>query len=71
MQRIAPCVMFVGDQYGTAEEAMRLHVSLFRNRRMRCGGRPARPAPEAPYGAGWLAKNSYIAAVSSGPAASE
>jgi len=28
MQRIATCLMLVGDQYGRAEEAMRLYVSL-------------------------------------------
>jgi predicted 3-demethylubiquinone-9 3-methyltransferase (glyoxalase superfamily) len=29
MQRIATCLMFVGDQYGKAEEAMNLYVSAF------------------------------------------
>ena len=34
MQRIATCLMFVGDQYGKAEEAMRLYVSLFEESRV-------------------------------------
>ena len=34
MQRIATCLMFVGDQYGRAEEAMRLYVSLFEESRV-------------------------------------
>jgi len=34
MQRIATCLMFVGDQYGRAEEAMRLYVSLFEDSRV-------------------------------------
>jgi predicted 3-demethylubiquinone-9 3-methyltransferase (glyoxalase superfamily) len=29
MQRLAPCLMFVGDQCGNAEEAMELYVSAF------------------------------------------
>jgi predicted 3-demethylubiquinone-9 3-methyltransferase (glyoxalase superfamily) len=29
MQRIATCLMYVGEQYGKAEEAMNLYVSLF------------------------------------------
>ena len=29
MQRIATCLMFVGDQYGKAEEAVELYVSAF------------------------------------------
>ncbi|HEY6759361.1 MAG TPA: VOC family protein [Baekduia sp.] len=29
MQRISTCLMFVGEQYGKAEEAMELYVSLF------------------------------------------
>ena len=29
VQRIATCLMFVGDQYGKAEEAVELYVSLF------------------------------------------
>jgi predicted 3-demethylubiquinone-9 3-methyltransferase (glyoxalase superfamily) len=34
MQEIATCLMFVGDQYGRAEEAMRLYVSLFEESRV-------------------------------------
>jgi predicted 3-demethylubiquinone-9 3-methyltransferase (glyoxalase superfamily) len=34
MQRIATCLMFVGDQYGKAEEAMNLYVSLFEDSRV-------------------------------------
>jgi predicted 3-demethylubiquinone-9 3-methyltransferase (glyoxalase superfamily) len=34
MQRISTCLMFVGDQYGRAEEAMRLYVSLFEDSRI-------------------------------------
>jgi predicted 3-demethylubiquinone-9 3-methyltransferase (glyoxalase superfamily) len=34
MQRIATCLMFVGDQYGRAEEAMELYVSLFDDSRV-------------------------------------
>ena len=34
MQRIATCLMFVGDQYGKAEEAMRLYLSLFEDARV-------------------------------------
>ena len=34
MPRIATCLMFVGDQYGKAEEAMRLYVSLFDDSRV-------------------------------------
>ena len=34
MQTIATCLMFVGDQYGKAEEAMRLYVSLFEDSRV-------------------------------------
>jgi predicted 3-demethylubiquinone-9 3-methyltransferase (glyoxalase superfamily) len=29
MQRMAPCLMFVGEQCGKAEEAMELYVSAF------------------------------------------
>jgi predicted 3-demethylubiquinone-9 3-methyltransferase (glyoxalase superfamily) len=34
MQRIATCLMFVGDQHGRAEEAARLYVSLFDDARV-------------------------------------
>jgi predicted 3-demethylubiquinone-9 3-methyltransferase (glyoxalase superfamily) len=34
MQRIATCLMFVGDQCGRAEEAMDLYVSLFDDSRV-------------------------------------
>jgi predicted 3-demethylubiquinone-9 3-methyltransferase (glyoxalase superfamily) len=34
MQRIATCLMFVGEQCGRAEEAMRLYVSLFDDSRV-------------------------------------
>jgi predicted 3-demethylubiquinone-9 3-methyltransferase (glyoxalase superfamily) len=34
MQSIATCLMFVGDQYGKAEEAMDLYVSLFEDARV-------------------------------------
>jgi len=34
MQRIATAFMFVGQQYGRAEEAMRLYVSLFEQSRI-------------------------------------
>lgn len=34
MQRIATALMFVGPQYGRAEEAMRLYVSLFEQSRI-------------------------------------
>jgi len=33
-QQITTCLMFVGDQYGKAEEAMRLYVSLFDDSRV-------------------------------------
>jgi len=34
MQRLAPCLMFVGDQCGNAEEAMELYVSAFEGSRV-------------------------------------
>ena len=34
MQKLTTCLMFVGDQYGKAEEAMNLYVSLFENSRI-------------------------------------
>ena len=34
MQRIATCLMFVGDQHGKAEEAMNLYVSVFDDSRV-------------------------------------
>jgi predicted 3-demethylubiquinone-9 3-methyltransferase (glyoxalase superfamily) len=34
MQRIATCLMFVGDQHGKAEEAMDLYVSVFEDARV-------------------------------------
>ena len=34
MQRIATCLMFVGEQYGKAEEAMELYVSAFAGSRV-------------------------------------
>jgi predicted 3-demethylubiquinone-9 3-methyltransferase (glyoxalase superfamily) len=34
MQSLAPCLMFVGDQYGNAEEAMTLYVSAFEDSRI-------------------------------------
>jgi predicted 3-demethylubiquinone-9 3-methyltransferase (glyoxalase superfamily) len=34
MQRLAPCLMFVGDQCGKAEEAMELYVSAFEGSRV-------------------------------------
>ncbi len=30
-QKITPCLMFVGDQHGKAEEAMKLYTSIFKN----------------------------------------
>jgi len=34
MQRLAPCLMLVGDQCGKAEEAMELYVSAFEGSRV-------------------------------------
>jgi predicted 3-demethylubiquinone-9 3-methyltransferase (glyoxalase superfamily) len=34
MQRLTPCLMFVGDQCGKAEEAMELYVSAFEDSRV-------------------------------------
>ncbi|HEU4975605.1 MAG TPA: VOC family protein [Baekduia sp.] len=34
MERIAPCLMFVGDQDGRAQEAVDLYVSLFEDSRV-------------------------------------
>ena len=34
MQRIATCLMFVGDRYGKAEEAIRLYTSVFEDARV-------------------------------------
>jgi predicted 3-demethylubiquinone-9 3-methyltransferase (glyoxalase superfamily) len=34
VQRIATCLMFVGDQYGKAEEAIELYVSTFEGARV-------------------------------------
>lgn len=34
MTRVAPCLMFVGDQCGRAEEAMELYTSLFADSRI-------------------------------------
>ena len=34
MQRLAPCLMFVGDQCGRAEEAMELYLSTFDDSRV-------------------------------------
>jgi predicted 3-demethylubiquinone-9 3-methyltransferase (glyoxalase superfamily) len=34
LQRIATCLMFVGDQYGKAEEAIELYVSAFEDARI-------------------------------------
>jgi predicted 3-demethylubiquinone-9 3-methyltransferase (glyoxalase superfamily) len=34
LQKLTTCLMFVGDQFGRAEEAMNLYVSLFENSRI-------------------------------------
>jgi predicted 3-demethylubiquinone-9 3-methyltransferase (glyoxalase superfamily) len=34
LQKLTTCLMFVGDQFGRAEEAMNLYVSLFENSRV-------------------------------------
>lgn len=34
MQRVVPCLMFVGDQCGNAEEAMNLYISAFERSRV-------------------------------------
>ena len=34
MQRLAPCLMFVGDQCGKAEDAIELYVSAFEGARV-------------------------------------
>jgi predicted 3-demethylubiquinone-9 3-methyltransferase (glyoxalase superfamily) len=69
MQRIAPALMFVGEQYGKAEEAMRLYVSLFERSRIleieRFGEDEAEPAVKRARFV--LAGTEYSAMDSDGP----
>ena len=47
MERIATCLMFVGEQYGQAEEAMNQYVSVFANSRVLSVDRFGPAEPEA------------------------